>query len=359
MMRRTSSLLLLLLLFFGGTMAQAQKISDAALHVLIERGIEAAGAQRYAEARTLFDEAIRRWPAHPAGPLNKAILLQVMSLDFETPVPQPEYTSLLERAITLGEKMLEQNARSVEASFAVGMAHSYIAYDRFRDGENWIGGLAAGLKAQSYFDDCLKFDASAWDAMTGVGTYKYWKSRQMSFLTWTPLVDDERGAGIALLRKAESHGAYTAAQATNSLIWIYIEEERWSDAIRAAQRMLKRYPTNRLFLWGLASAAEKKGDLRLARDAYQRIVQSIDSEVRERRYIEIQARAKIARHSFSLGDRETAQRECERVLALGGRIDRSVFTGDGASRIRKRVDDMVDLHEELGLRGEAPAASKK
>lgn len=358
MIRRVPSFLLLLLLFVGGRTAHGQKIADAALHEVIARGIEAAGAQRYAEARALFDEAMRRWPTHPAGPLNKAILLQVMSLDFETPVPQPEYTSLLERAIALGDKMLEQNARSVEASFAVGMAHSYIAYDRFRDGEDWIGGLAAGLKAQSYFDDCLKFDASAWDAMTGVGTYKYWKSRQMSFLTWTPLVDDERGAGIALLRKAETQGAYTAAQATNSLIWIYIEEERYADAVRAAQRMLKRYPTNRLFLWGLASAAEKKGDLRLAREAYQRIVQSIDTEVRERRYIEIQARAKIARHSFTLGDRETARRECEWVLAHA-RIDRSVFTGDGASRIRKRVDDMVDLQQELGPRAEAPAASKK
>ncbi len=344
MMRRV---ILLCVLCSAATSLQAQRITDAGLHGVIERGIEAAGDQRYSEARALFDEAMRRWPVHPAGYLNKAILQQVMSLDFETPVPQPEYTTLLERAIALGEKMIEQKDRVAEANFTVGMAHSYIAYDRFRDGEDWIGGLAAGLKAQSYFTDCLAADGSAWDAMTGVGTYKYWKSRRMSFLTWTPLVDDERLAGINLLRKAEKNGAYTAAQATNSLIWIFIEEERYVDAIRAAQRMLKQFPKNRLFLWGLASAAEKKGDLRLARDAYQRIVQSIDSEVRERRYIEIQARAKIARHSFTLGDHATARRECEWVLSHS-KFDRSGFTGDGSSRIRKRVDDMVDLQRELG-----------
>jgi tetratricopeptide (TPR) repeat protein len=325
---------------------RAQRIPDEGLHSLIQQGIRLSGQQRYSEAMKNFDRAIREHPEHPSGHMNKAILLMVMSLDFETPVKMPEYLELLETVERLAERMAGVSATAAEGLYYRGMARSYIAYYHFRDGENWLGGLTHGLKATGFLEDCLEKNASAHDAMTGVGTYKYWKSRNMSFLTWTPIVDDERQVGIKLLRQAEAKAEYTAQQATNSLIWIYIEEERWNDAIRVAQKILHRFPKNRLFLWGLASAAEGKSDWKLARKAYERIVASIDGEVRERRYIEVQARAKIASMSFELGDRATARRECNWVLRQRG-LDLSGFTADGADRITRRIEEMQELHEEL------------
>jgi tetratricopeptide (TPR) repeat protein len=324
----------------------AQKILIPELDRLILRGIDEAGKQQYSRAAADFSEAIKRFPEHPAGYLNKAILLEVMSLDFETPVPQPEFNALLDKTQQLAELLLAADPVSAEAHYYRGMAHSYIAYYKFRDGENWVSGLRHGIKANDELALCLKADPSTYDAMTAAGTYKYWKSKRMSFLTWTPLVDDEREKGIRMLHTAANKAIYTSAQALNSLIWIYIEEENHDAAIRAAQRVLKQYPSNRLFLWGLASAAEKLGNRRMARDAYRQIVASVDDEVREPRYILIQARAKIARLSYELGDRTTARQECAWVLQHG-EIDTSPFTSDGATRIRKRVDDMRDLREEM------------
>lgn len=324
----------------------AQKIAIPALHNLILRGITLAGEQRYTDAATVFAEAMKTFPDHPAGYLNKAILLEVMSLDFETPVPQPEFNTLLESCSTLAGRMIDQKPDDEGGYYYLGMAHSYIAYYKFRDGENWISGLRHGIKADGYLEDCLKRDPSAYDAMTAAGTYKYWKSKRMSFLTWTPFVDDERSKGIRMLHDAASRGLYTGAQALNSLIWIYIEEENCSAAIKVAQRVLKVFPSNRLFLWGLASAAEKVNEKRLARETYKTIVASIDAEVVEPRYILIQARAKIARLSYELGDTAAAKRECAWVLQQGG-IDTSPFTSDGATRIRRRTEDMKDLAEEL------------
>lgn len=326
--------------------AHAQRVPDAALHELLRKGIHLSGEQRYSEAMDLYDQAIRRWPAHPAGYMNKAILLMVMSLDFETPVRMPEYLDLLERVEGLAVAMGGQSSTAAEGLYYRGMAKSYIAYYHFRDGENWLGGLTHGLKATGFLEDCLEKDPKAYDAMTGIGTYKYWKSRNMSFLTWTPLVDDERQAGIDLLRRAERHALYTSQQASNSLIWIHIEEERWSEALRVANAVLRRFPRNRLFLWGLASAAEGASDWALARKAYERIVASLDGEVKERRYIEIQARAKIASMSHALGDHATARRESAWVLRHRG-IDLSGFTVDGADRITRRIEEMEELREEL------------
>ncbi|MDH7515520.1 MAG: tetratricopeptide repeat protein [Bacteroidota bacterium] len=327
--------------------ASAQPPAPPPLHEMLMEGIDLAGKQRYAQARYVFDEVIRKNPQHPAGYLHQAMLLEVMSLDFETPVPQPEYDRLLGRAAELAEKMLGTKGGKTEALYYLGMAESYRAYERFRDGgANWIQGLQYGLKAARRLAQCLERDPNAYDAMTGLGVYLYWKSRRMKFLTWTPLVDDEREKGIRLLHTAQERGRYTAAQAANALVWIYIEEERYTDAARAARSALRSYPSNRLFLWGLASAAEEGNDLVTALDAYRRIVASLDTEVIEPRYIEIQARAKIARLSFRLGDVETARRECEWVLAHSS-IDLSHFTADGAKRIRRRRADMEALRKEL------------
>jgi tetratricopeptide (TPR) repeat protein len=341
-------ILFALTLFFisSGSPAQAQRIPQIELHESILDGIRLSGEQRYTAAMRVFEKATRSYPAHPAGYLNKAILLMVMSLDFETPLRMPDYLDLLARVGTLAEAMELQGGDESEALYYLGMARSYTAYHHFRDGGGWLSGLSHGMKATGFFEDCLARNSKAYDAMTGLGTYKYWKSRNMSFLTWTPFVDDERVAGIKLLRQAEKRAAYTAQQATNALIWIFIEEERYDDAIKSATAILKRFPENRLFLWGLASAAEGKEDWALAREAYRRIVASIDDEVTERRYIEIQARAKIASMSFSLGDRSTALRECTWVLSQRG-IDLSLFTSDGAERIKRRFGEMADLRTQL------------
>ena len=326
--------------------AQAQRASDAALHDLLRKGIRYSGEQRYTDAMAVFEEAIRLHPSHPAGYMNKAILFMVMSLDFEVPVRMPDYLDLLERVDQLATGMSARSATAAEGLYYRGMAKSYLAYYHFRDGENWLAGLSHGMKATGFLDECLAKDPRSYDAMTGVGTYRYWKSRNMSFLTWTPLVDDERESGIALLRRAERYAQYTAQQASNSLIWIHIEEERWSEARRVAERVLRRCPDNRLFLWGLASAAEGMENWALARRAYERIVASIDGEVRERRYIEIQARAKIASMSHALGDLATARKECAWVLRQRG-IDITTFTADGADRITRRIEEMEALREEL------------
>ena len=325
---------------------RAQKIADEGLHSLISAGIEMSGKQEYRAALSSFSEAIQRYPKHPAGYINKAILYMVMSLDFETPVPSREYLSLLATTQKLGEVLAAQSATEWEGQYYLGMARSYIAYYNFRDGENWLSGLSHGLKATGYFEKCLAKNPDAWDALTGIGTYMYWKSRNMRFLTWTPLMDDEREEGIAALLLAERKAAYTAAQATNSLIWIYVADERWDDAIRSAETILKRYPRNRLFLWGLASAAEGKEQWSLAREAYKRIVNSIDGEVKERRYIEIQARAKIALMSAKLGDTNTARKESAWVLQRRG-ISLKGFTSDGAERITRRIEEVEEMLEDL------------
>ena len=345
MVERMRIVCILALLLIPGALS-AQKIENDSLHALIQKGIHLSGQQQYTDARSVFDQAIREYPDHPAGYLNKAILLQVISLDLEVPVQMPAYLQLLERAQARAEAMTGHAATRAEGNYYIGMARSYVAYYHFRDGEDWISGLSEGLKATGYLEDCLEAQPRSYDAMTGVGTYRYWKSNNMSFLTWTPLVDDDRESGIRMLRRAERHAHYSAQQATNSLIWIYIEEENWKAAVRTANAVLEKFPKNRLFLWGLASAEEGRENWRGARAAYRRIVASIDDEVSDRRYIELQARAKIALMSARLGDTQTASKESRWVLSKRN-MSLKGLTEDGRDRIQRRFEEIEELTEEL------------
>lgn len=339
-------LLLFFLFMILPNSAHPQKIDNPDLHQLIRKGIDLSGHQKYSAAQRTFERAIKDFPNHPAGFLNKAILLEVMSLDFETPVKMPEYLRLLERTEAMGERMIDKDENSVEGHYYIGMARSYIAYYHFRDGKNWLKGLSHGLNASSALEDCLELDRNAHDAMTGVGTYRYWKSNNMSFLTWTPLVDDERRAGINMLRIAEIKAQYSAQQATNALIWIYIEEERWRDAVTSAQRILRRYPSNRLFLWGLASAAEGMEDWKLAQNAYTRIVASLDGEVTDKRYIELQARAKIALMEHQLGNTGAAKKEASWIRKQKRR-SLDGLTADALDRIERRFEEIDEIWSDL------------
>ncbi|GEM_PF-818257 len=316
---------------------------------ILLRAIDLSGRQRYTAALETFDEVIHLAPRHPAGYLNKAILLEVMSLDFETPVPQPEFSGLLEKAERRADRLISRHPASGEGYYYKGMVHSYLAYYEFRDGDNWLSGLSHGIRAASWLEDCLERDSSAYDAFTGLGTYYFWKSERMSFLNWVPFVEDMREPALRMLEVARKKARYTAAQAVNSLVWIQIHREKYRQAEREALSILKRYPANRLFLWGLASAAEKAGRWKKARTAYERIVASIDNEVRESGYIEIQARAKIALMSHQLGDRERAAKECRWVLGRRN-IRLEKFTPNGSERIRRRMQEMAELAEELGIR---------
>ena len=72
----------------------------------------------------------------------------------------------------------------------------------------------------------------------------------------------------------------------------------------------------------------------------------MDDEVEDRRYIETQARAKIASMSYLLGDRETAERECRWVLSRKS-MSLSGLTDDGKDRLERRFEEMEELRDSL------------
>ena len=104
------------------------------------------------------------------------------------------------------------------------MTEGYIAYyDALR--ESWLQAFSTGLSSVSAFENCLEIDKNFYEAMIAIGSYKFWKSKKMEFISWLPFIDDEKELGINYLQNAVKYSGYNSHLAIHSLVWIYIEQK--------------------------------------------------------------------------------------------------------------------------------------
>jgi tetratricopeptide (TPR) repeat protein len=157
------------------------------------------------------------------------------------------------------------------------------------------------------------------DAYTGIGTYYYWKTRKIEFLTWLPFVADRREQGIALLQQCARGGAYNRFAAMSALVTIYLDAARYDKAAETARSALAVYPKNRIFLWGLATSLERGGNAKEAADAYARLLQSILDDTRPNIYNELVCRLNLLTLRIRLNAEGDRGRELSRIRELAAR----------------------------------------
>ncbi|MBI5726404.1 MAG: hypothetical protein HY965_01020, partial [Ignavibacteriales bacterium] len=121
---------------------------------------------------------------------------------------------------------------------------------------NWISALSAGYSAKNSFEDCVKLHNGFYDAYVAIGTWKYWSSEKMEFLTWLPFVHDERSDGIAYLQKAVKGNSFHYYFASHTLARIYIFNKQAAKALPLITPLLQSFPESRFFMWDIARAYE-------------------------------------------------------------------------------------------------------
>lgn len=289
------------------------RLPNARLHDLLVTGIDQTWRQEYATADSVFDIVIREFPAHPAGYVYKAGVAQAFALDHELPLKSGTTDSLL----TLGKAKAEFLCTSKEDSqwgyYFLGTANGYDSYARVA-GTDWIGGIVKGLSSVKSFEKAITIDSALTDARAGIGAFYYWRSRKTEHFNWLPFVGDKRNEGIALLTKNASEGIYNQYTALSMLVAIYTDAKRYELAVDCAQRALRRYPDNRVFLWALATVWEEMDSLREATLTFEALLQSIRRDPAKSSYNEMICRLKLAEVLAKLGDGDAATDQLHLVL---------------------------------------------
>jgi tetratricopeptide (TPR) repeat protein len=150
----------------------------------------------------------------------------------------------------------------------------------------------------------------------GIGTYKYYRSKLSKNFSWLPFIEDEREAGINMIRQAIAKGRYGRYAAINGLCWILIAEGRPAEAGALVDSVLARFPTSRFFLWGAAEAAYQVGSYEKASMRYEQILRSLQEENRLTPYLEIAGRTRLAKVYVVANKMKEACRELERIETL-------------------------------------------
>lgn len=325
-------------LLFSVTLA-SQSFPDKKVDELLRKGIDKIITQQYDEAKKIFTELDLIRNDLPVGKIYLAATEIAKSYDYEIPYDHNLITNYLESAKSVAKKLSEQDKKNIWNKYLFALSEGYIAYyDAIRG--SWLQAISTGLNSISLFEDILETDSSFHDAYIAIGTFKYWKSAKTEFLNWLPFIDDERDLGIKYLSFAVNNSSYNYHLAVNSLIWIYIDEERYGDAVELARKALNKYPESRIFRWGLARALENI-DTQKSIKEYFHILNTYPDSLKSNKINEITLKHIIAQQYYKIGNKSEAKKLCEEILRIR---NLSEFEKE---KLEKRLKRVRSLYNEL------------
>ena len=293
----------------------ASTAQEQTLNGILLQGIDLTLKQDYPQAHLLFQTAINDHPENPAGYLYLAGMMEAQYSDYEDTFDQGLFDSLLAKGEALAEAMIEKKDSSDWGYYYAGTALSYRAFSESENG-SWPSVIIDGTNAAKMFERCLERNPKFYDAMSGLGTYYYWRSKKTEFLSWLPFISNKEKEGIDLLLAAAEKGMFERFVALNSLAEVYIEEKNYDDALAVVEKGLALYPENRSFLWSLMGIVERmpQQDTAAMKAAAERMLASVMRAPVRNPYCEAACRLKLAQYAIGERRYETVIDECRLIL---------------------------------------------
>jgi len=259
---------------------------------------------------------------------------------FENQADLTAFDQAIERTVSLVENELDNGTDipdSVKAQlfFYLGSAYGYRAYVQGRAGQ-FIGAVSNGIKSIGYLNDSLEKDSTLYGAYLGIGVYKYWRYSRLGFISWLPVIPDDREQGIAMIKVAVANDSLSRYMAMHQLIYILLDYGKTTEALKYARLVVQKYPESQFMWWANAHAYYKQGDLRQAENSYRHLYRLIkdDKHKNINHLLKCQyRRAEIARQ---LNEYDQCIDYCETILNYSQKSD----LNDDAREILSEAEDM-------------------
>ncbi len=329
----------LIIAIFFASFIFPQSHPDSRIDRTIKYGISEIVKQNYRNAEKIFAELDEDYPLIPLGKIYLAATLIAESYDYETPFDDERITYLLTEAKKSSETLLNSNKKDIWYQYYLALITGFQAYYEAIKG-NLLKALSVGLNSYNYFDEILEKDSTFQDALIAVGTYKYWKSDKLEFLSWLPFIEDERELGISLLEKSIKNNSYNSHLAIYSLIWILIHEKKIKEAKRLAEFAINEYPQSRIFKLTLARVYEEI-DLNKSIQLYSQVLDFYEDLKLENRVKIITLKHIISIQLQKLGKKSQALKICDEILGIDN------LTAYELDRLSERLERVKKMKSEL------------
>jgi tetratricopeptide (TPR) repeat protein len=277
--KKLSLVFVLTVSFFFSKLASSQKYldyQDEEIKKLFREGTGACFQENYPLAEEKFKQILAKSPQDPAGYFLLAMVYQAQMIDYESDFKERDFYENINLAKKNAKERIKSDKNDAWAYLFLGNAYGSKAIYDARKG-NWWSGLNNGLMAKSALREALKHDPELYDAYVGLGSYHFWASVVTKALWWLPFLGDKRDEGIGEMKLAFEKAIFSQDAAANGLIWIYIHEKNFDQAIELAERMQNKYPGGKSFLWAKATAYYEKFDWKNALFSYQEIAGRIQN----------------------------------------------------------------------------------
>ena len=330
-------LILSLLLTYSELLSQVYPVER--VDYLLKNGINNIVKQDYETAKIYFNSLKIEFPELPFGKIYLAANKIAEAYDYGEDYDEEFILTNLDEAKEQAEKLMDSDESNTWYEYFYALAEGYKAYFHAIN-ENWFSALNTGYNAISEFEKILTSDKNFYEAYIAIGTFEYWKSRKTEFMNWLPFNNDTRKIGIERLIVAIDSSSYNSYLAINSLIWIYIDQEKYNAAIKLSNQALAKFPDSRTFKWGMARAYEEI-DPAKAISLYLEILNSYPI-LRNKNYKnEITLKHIIAQQYVKLEDRTNALKFCNEILSIKNLPEKT------AEELADRLERVKSLKIEL------------
>jgi tetratricopeptide (TPR) repeat protein len=297
------------------TAIQAQTPADPEIKEQIEIGIEKTILNDFSGAAVLFQQLIDQYPEQPFGYFYLGATYQAVMLDAESYNTVEEFKQLMEKCIVLAEAQQKENPENIWAYFFEGSAYLYKSFMDSKMKKIW-GAYRNAAKGSGRLEKVIELDSSFYDAYLGVGSYKYWKSSKGKFLTWLPILKDERETGIEMIRTALQKGNFVRLIGRDQLAWILLDNDKGEEALALAKENHYLYPESRFFLWTSVEIYYCNGQWDEAFALYEKLLQIVRRLPDNNHYNEITCLLRMAEIYYDKGDYANTEVFASEVLRL-------------------------------------------
>ena len=198
--------------------------------------------RRYAEAERILWKFTRSHPDSPVGPTGLMVVYQVRMLENEEFFLDDEMRRVIElnrTALLKFRKVAPKNAwyfTLIGASLGIeGIYHLW------RD--DYVPAGLRGYAAIQNMGKALEADKLNWEARMGLGLYTYYRSVYALKVPFLPASVDRREEGIAEVKLAGEKRVYLDETARIALCRIYFDGHRYDESKKAADGLIKDYPS--------------------------------------------------------------------------------------------------------------------
>jgi tetratricopeptide (TPR) repeat protein len=292
----------------------AQVYPDDIVDSLLRAGIRQIVNQDYKSAEKTFTKLNKEYSQLPIGKIYLAANKIAEAYDYAQDFDEEYISKNLEMAKEQSQELVDKDDTNIWYHYFYALAEGYNSYYEAMQG-SWFTSLSTGINSISEFEKILDEDRNFYEAYIAIGTFEYWKSRKLEFMDWLPFANDTKSIGIDRLIIAIDSSSYNSHLAINSLIWIYIDQKKYEEARKVAEKSLIEFPQSRTFKWGLARAYEENNPSKAIK-LYLDILHSYPKTMRQNYKNEITLKHIIAQQYAKLGDTEKAIKYCDEILSM-------------------------------------------